>query len=65
MHTLNELDLVRQRRDEIRREVENNRLARRLRSAGAEETSGRSLLTRLRDALRPAPKEVSVGDCEG
>ena len=40
MHGLNELDLVRQHRAELRREVEDIRLAQRLRSAGARSAPG-------------------------
>ena len=65
MHTLNELDLVRQRHDEIRREIVKNHFARRTRSAGASNASEHSLVARFQVALRPAPNEASVGDCGG
>ncbi|MGB3632557.1 MAG: hypothetical protein WA982_00800 [Rubrobacteraceae bacterium] len=65
MCILNELDLIRQRNRELRWEAENNHLARRLRLAEARRASSHSLLTRLRAVLRPTPKEVGVGDCEG
>lgn len=63
MQGLNDLDLIRQHREELLREAENGRLARRLRLASAKESYRPSLLARVRDALRPAPKEANLGDC--
>jgi len=63
MHDLNDLDLQRQHRRELQQEIENTRLAWRLRSAGVMQAP-RPLLRRVRAALRPAPKEVSFEDCK-
>ena len=65
MHTWNELDLIRHRNEDLRREAENNHLARQLRLAGANKASRPLLLARVRVALRPTPNEVSVENCEG
>jgi hypothetical protein len=65
MHGLNELDLVRQHRAELRREVEDIRLAQRLRSAGARSAPGLLLFARVWTPLGRAPGAVGVEDCKG
>ncbi|MGF1470112.1 MAG: hypothetical protein ACFB50_00025 [Rubrobacteraceae bacterium] len=65
MHTLNELDLIRQRREDLLREAKNDQLARRLRLPDSEEIPNPSLIPRRRTALRPASKEAGVENGEG
>ncbi|MGF1470207.1 MAG: hypothetical protein ACFB50_00515 [Rubrobacteraceae bacterium] len=60
MHTLNELDLARQRLRERLQEAENERLASRLRSAAARKVPGRSLFGRFWIPVRPAAKETGL-----
>jgi hypothetical protein len=64
MDPIQEIEMDRMRREELMREVERTRLARRLRN---ERVSGtRASLDRAVDAIRGAlGMKPSVGDCEG
>lgn len=67
VYTLNETDLWRQRRDELIKEAERERLIRGLRAGNTKGGSRgrRSLLDRLRAAFQRMPeKEITVAECK-
>jgi hypothetical protein len=76
MYTMNETELWRQRRDELMREAEHQRLGRQQRMSrkGNASHGRRPLLARMRAAFRPVSEkeanleanvEANVADCRG